>query len=72
MQESLGFLPENAFLTHPTGQEIFSPMYSQGYYLDEWLICALNQVMFGTHVSDTYSFALWTWCKPEMQTASQK
>ena len=30
---------------------------SQGYYLDEWLICALNQVKFGTYVSDTYSFA---------------
>ncbi len=30
---------------------------SQGYYLDEWLICALNQVKFGTYVSDTYTFA---------------
>ncbi len=31
---------------------------SQGYYLDEWLICTLNQVEFGTYVSDTYSFAI--------------
>ena len=28
-------------------------MNNQGYYLDEWLICALNQVKFGTYVSDT-------------------
>ncbi len=27
---------------------------SQGYYLDEWLVCALNQVKFDTYVSNTY------------------
>ncbi len=30
---------------------------SQGYYLDEWLVCALNQAKFDTYVGDTYSFA---------------
>ncbi len=29
-----------------------SPNTSQGYYLDEWLVCALNQVKFDTYVSD--------------------
>ena len=29
--------------------------YSQGYYLDEWIVCAFNQVKFDTYVSDTYS-----------------
>ena len=24
---------------------------SQGYYLDEWLVCALNQVKFDTYVT---------------------
>ncbi len=35
----------------------FISVISQGYYLDEWLVCALNQVQFDTYVSDTYSFA---------------
>ena len=33
---------------------------SQGYYLDEWLVCALNQVQFDTYVSNTDSFAYLT------------
>ncbi len=32
-------------------------MASQGYNLDEWLVCALNQVQFDTYVSDTDSWA---------------
>ena len=38
-----------------------APVHSQGYYLDEWLVCALNQVQFDTYVSDTYSFAYLTY-----------
>ena len=34
----------------------FMANISQGYYLDEWLICALKWE-FDTYVSDTYSFA---------------
>ena len=30
---------------------------SQGYYLDEWLVCELNQVQFGTYASDIQSLA---------------
>ncbi len=33
---------------------------SQGYYLDERLVCAPNQVQFDTYVSETYSFAYLT------------
>ncbi len=42
-----------------------SPVNSQRYYLDEWLVCALNQVQFATYVSDTYSFAYLTFPKQD-------
>ena len=35
----------------------YSSFISQGDYLDESLVCALNQLRFDTYVSDTYSFA---------------
>ncbi len=42
--------------------------YSQGDYLDEWLVCALNQVQFDTYVSDTYSFAYMSLARVSFDT----
>ncbi len=47
----------------PTPCNNCMPIISQGYYVVEWLVCALTQVKLDTYVSDTYSFAnsWWAW-----------